>query len=298
MDKILIIDDSILQCKMLESILCQKYLVETLNDSNLAMQKTESYQPSLVLLDVVMPAKDGFQILRELKANSSTTNIPVILITSLSDIGNEEKGLNLGAVDYITKPFNEAIVKARIHTHIQLYGYRKAAEHLAMFDALTGLPNRHAYNYRSKKEWECGMQNRFPISIALMDIDFFKQYNDQYGHPKGDELLKRLGALLSNHLKSSSDFVARYGGEEFIFLLPNMDSKEGFLFCESVRKRIEDLNLPNCSPSGRQRRLTVSMGGVTVIPDATLRFEDYVQLADDMLYKAKKSGKNMVIWST
>lgn len=140
MDKILIINDSIVQSKILESILQPIYLTEIENDSQNAVKKAERFLPSLIILDIIMPVKDGFQVLAELKANPRTDTIPVILITGLSDIGNEEKGLMLGAVDYITKPFSPAIIKARIKAHIQLCNYRKAMEHLALFDALTGLP--------------------------------------------------------------------------------------------------------------------------------------------------------------
>ncbi len=261
MDKILIINDSIVQSKILESILQPIYLTEIENDSQNAVKKAERFLPSLIILDIIMPVKDGFQVLAELKANPRTDTIPVILITGLSDIGNEEKGLMLGAVDYITKPFSPAIIKARIKAHIQLCNYRKAMEHLALFDALTGLPNRHAYAARSQREWSRGEKIKQPLSIALLDIDFFKQYNDHFGHPAGDILLKQLGALLSDSVKDSDNFVARYGGEEFVILLPNTNAGGGFLFCETIRKRIEDLQIPNSRPSGEPCTITVSIGG-------------------------------------
>lgn len=297
MDKILIINDSVVQSKILESILQQTYLIETENDSQNALTKAESFLPNLIILDIIMPVKDGFQVLSELKASPRTDTIPVILITSLSNVGNEEKGLMLGAVDYITKPFSPAIIKARIKAHIQLYNYQKAMEHLALFDALTGLPNRHAYAARSQREWYHATQIRQPLSIALLDIDFFKQYNDHFGHPAGDILLKQLGDLFSHSVEHSDNFVARYGGEEFIFLLPNTNSGGGFLFCETVRRHIEELAIPNKLPSGASCTLTVSIGGTTVIPDLNHAFDEYLSVTDSMLYKAKNAGRNQVRWA-
>lgn len=297
MNKILIIDDSAVQGKMLKEILRENYQIEIEHNSHKAVEKTTDFQPDLILLDVIMPGKDGFELLKDLKEKSQTSSIPVILITSLSDTVNEEKGLSLGAVDYISKPFSPPVVKARIHTHIQLYNYRRAIERLAMIDALTCLPNRRSYDERSHQEWEFSMHNKLPISVALLDIDYFKQYNDCYGHPAGDALLRKLGTLLSSHIETSGDFAARYGGEEFVLLLSNADSKQGFLFCDSIRRDIEGLNLQNTLPSGEPCRLTVSIGGVTVIPEAAKSFEETVAVADKMLYEAKKSGKNMVKWS-
>lgn len=297
MDKILIINDSIMQSKMLKAILEEIYLIDIENDSRNAVKAAEDLQPSLILLDIVMPVKDGFQVLSELKANGKTASIPVILVTSLCDNGNEEKGLMLGAVDYITNPFSEAIVKARIKTHIQLYNFHKAMEHLALFDALTGLPNRYAYTARSEKEWGFALENNIPLSIALMDIDNFKQYNDHFGHPAGDELLKKLGALFSQSIRNTGNFAARYGGEEFILLLPNLNSSQGFLYCQSIRKRVEDLDIPSFRPTGEPCKVTISIGGTTVIPDGNNTFEESLGLTDAMLYKAKKAGKNTVMWA-
>lgn len=296
MDKILIINDSIMQSKMLKAILEEMYLIDIENDSRNAAKAAEDLQPSLILLDIIMPVKDGFQVLNELKSNHKTESIPVILVTSLSDTGNEAKGLMLGAVDYITNPFSEAIVKARIKTHIQLYNYHKAMEQLALFDALTGLPNRYAYTARSEKEWAFALENNIPLSIALMDIDNFKQYNDHFGHPDGDKLLKKLGALFSESIRNSGNFAARYGGEEFILLLPNMNASQGFLYCQSIRKMVENLNIANFRPTGEPCKVTISIGGITVIPDENHTFDEALSHADIMLYKAKEAGKNTVMW--
>lgn len=296
MDKILIVDDSLLQSKMLAEILHEDYRVEIVRNSMNVIQWAEEFQPSLILLDIVMPRKSGFEVLTDIKNSSTLNSVPVILITSLTDVENEEKGLVLGAVDYITKPFNKLIVKARIQTHIQLYNYRRAIERMAMIDALTGLPNRRAYDEYIKKEWENASDAQYPLAIALLDIDFFKQYNDNFGHPAGDALLKKISGIFREHLEKEVDFAARYGGEEFIFLFPHSDSRHAASVCEGIRASVENLAEPNYCPTGESTHVTVSLGGITVRPQLTESYEDYVEEADQMLYQAKKMGRNQVLW--
>lgn len=297
MDKILIIDDSLLQSKMLEHFLKEHYKTMMIHQSLDALEAAAQFQPDIILLDVIMPVKNGFEVLAELKRNERTKAIPVILITSLSDMGNEEKGLMLGAVDYITKPFNVPIVKARIQTHIKLYNYQKAIERLAMLDPLTGLFNRRAYEERGLIQWKNAWKDQSFLSLAMLDIDYFKQYNDNYGHPAGDMILKEVAAILSKHINVGHGLAARYGGEEFLFLIPQLKAEEAFRLCESVRKDIEGMGITNILPSGASCLLTVSIGGVTVVPQTEMELEDCVKTADEMLYRAKNSGKNQVLWS-
>lgn len=296
MDKILIIDDSLLQSKMLNKILLDHYTTMIIHQSLESVEAAAQFQPSIILLDVIMPVKNGFEVLADLKNDERTKAIPVIMITSLSDMGNEEKGLKLGAVDYIIKPFNEPIVMARIQTHIKLYNYQKAIEQLAMLDPLTGLFNRRAYEGRGRIQWENAFKRQSDLSIAMLDIDFFKQYNDNFGHPAGDVLLKEIASILSKHLNTGHGMAARYGGEEFLFLMPRLNAREAFFICESVRKEIESMGITNILPSGASSPLTVSIGGVTLVPRMAFSLEDCVEEADVMLYKAKNSGKNLVLW--
>lgn len=295
MEKILIIEDSILQATALINILNMDYIVELAKNGYEGLEKAISFQPSLILLDIIMPQIDGFHVLTSLKENMITKDIPVILITILSNVGHEEKGLILGAVDYIIKPFNPSIVKARVNTHIKLYLYRKALEHLAWIDALTNIPNRHYYNDRYRLEWFHAMQAQTPISIALIDIDFFKQFNDKYGHAKGDDVLKLVAQTISEILEHTINFVARYGGEEFICLMPNTSKEQAKEIAFKICRQIESLQIPNeNSPSGNV--LTVSIGGVTVIPQTAETYETYFELTDTMLYRAKNKGRNTVVW--
>ena len=214
MEKILIVDDSILQAAQLKAILEDEYditIAQTAEDG-LGLVNSEDF--SLILLDVVMPGMDGFTLLKKLQEEIITQSIPVILITSLVDVAHEQRGLVLGAVDYIAKPFSPMIVKARVNTHIKLYHYRRQAEQQSMIDQLTGIANRRRYEQYSAEKWNEAIRLHVPFSICMFDIDRFKVYNDTFGHPAGDKVISAVAQTAASYLKRSMDFLARYGGEE------------------------------------------------------------------------------------
>lgn len=295
MEKLLVIDDNNLQLEILKDILETSYIIKVCTNGLDGLEKAKLLQPSLILLDVIMPGMDGFDVLIQLKKHNTTKDIPVILITSLSDVGNEEKGLILGAVDYITKPFNPSIVKARVNTHTQLYAYRRTIEKMAKQDALTGIPNRRYYDEISKIEWIQAIKSQKPISIALFDIDYFKKYNDTYGHIKGDIVLKQVADTISLIFANSRNFSARYGGEEFVCIMSDTNKEQGYSICQSLCQKIQELHIPH-ETSITNKFLTVSIGGITVIPQKEDSYSIYFEIVDNMLYKAKNSGRNQVIW--
>ena len=190
MEKILVVDDSPVQAAQLKSILDSNFdvVVAQTAEEGLRLASAESF--ALILLDVVMPGMDGFTLLKKLQEEVITRNIPVILITSLSDEESEERGLVLGAVDYISKPFKPLIVKARVNTHIKLYNYRRQVERQSMTDQLTGIANRRWYDLYSVMKWNEAVRLHVPFSICMFDIDNFKVYNDTFGHPAGDKVIK------------------------------------------------------------------------------------------------------------
>ena len=250
---------------------------------------------SLILLDVVMPGMDGFTLLKKLQEEIITQSVPVILITSLSDIQNEQKGLMLGAVDYITKPFHPLIVEARVNTHIKLYQYRKQVEYQSMTDQLTKIANRRQHDYHSVLKWKEASRLRVPFSICMFDIDHFKAYNDTFGHPAGDKVIAGVAKLISSNLKRSTDFVARYGGEEFVAFLVGDSAEKAFEHLKKIRKAVEDLHMPH-DPDTAQW-VTISIGGVTVVPPKDSSYDAYLKIADTMLYDAKRTGRNKVVWA-
>ena len=295
MEKILVVDDSAVQASQLKAILEDGYdvVVAQTAEEGLRLASTESF--SLILLDVVMPGMDGFTLLKKLQEEIITQNVPVILITSLSDEENEQRGLVLGAVDYISKPFKPLIVKARVNTHIKLYNYRLQVEHQSMTDQLTGIANRRWYDLYSIMKWNEAVRLSVPFSICMFDIDNFKVYNDTFGHPAGDKVIAAVARTAAAHLQRSTDFLARYGGEEFVALMIGGTPEKVFAHVKTIRRALEDLRIPHnprVSPY-----VTVSAGGVTITPKASDSFASYLKVADTMLYDAKKHGRNRVVWA-
>lgn len=296
MEKILIVDDSILQASKLKSILEEEYDVTVAHSPEAGLNLAREGHFSLILLDVVMPGMDGFTLLKKLQEEIITQNVPVILITSLADVQNEQTGLILGAVDYIIKPFNPLIVKARVNTHVKLYSYRKQIEYQSMTDQLTGVANRRQYDLHSAQKWKECLRLKLPFSVCMFDIDRFKLYNDTFGHPAGDKVIASVAKCVSSHLRRSTDFFARYGGEEFVALLVGDGSDKSFNHFKAVRQAVEDLHIPH-DPSVAPW-VTVSIGGVTVVPNEDLHYDSVLKMADTMLYDAKKEGRNRVVWVT
>lgn len=295
MEKVLIVDDSAVQAAKLRSILEDEYEITVAQTAEDGLRRASNEDYSLILLDVVMPGMDGFTLLKKLQEEIITQSVPVILITSLSDVTNEQRGLILGAVDYITKPFNPLIVKARVNTHIKLYRYRRQVEEQSMTDQLTGIANRRRYERYSLTKWGEAIRLHVPLTICMFDIDRFKVYNDTFGHPAGDKVIAAVAQTAASYLKRSTDFLARYGGEEFVAISMGDPSEKIFGHLKTIRQAIEDLHIPH-DPSVAPW-VTVSVGGITVIPEMGSAYDVYLKIADTMLYDAKKNGRNMVVWA-
>lgn len=294
MEKVLIVDDSIVQAAQLKAILEDEYDVTIAQRAEEGLRWASDENFSLILLDVVMPGMDGFTLLKKLQEEIITKNIPVILITSLSSVADEQRGLVLGAVDYITKPFEPLIVKARINTHIKLYHYRRQIEQQSMTDQLTGIANRRRYEQYSAAKWSEAVRLHIPISICMFDIDRFKVYNDTFGHPAGDKVIAAVAQTAASNLQRSTDFLARYGGEEFVAFLMGDPSEKAFAHLQTIRKAVENSHIPH-APNVADW-VTISIGGVTVIPQMNESYQSVLKVADNMLYEAKSSGRNRVIW--
>lgn len=294
MDKILVIDDSAVQAQFLCSILKEAYEVTACHTAREGLQLAREGSFSLILLDVIMPDMDGFAMLEELKAAEPTRYIPVILLTSLADVQYEERGLLLGAVDYVAKPFNPVIIKARVNTHIQLYHYQTEFRQQATIDGLTGVANRRFYETQASVRWREAIRFGLPFSVCMFDIDKFKIYNDTFGHPAGDQVIAAVAQTAASYFQRSTDLFARYGGEEFVALFLGSVGRTAFEFLKTVRQAVEDLHLPHKSPVSPW--VTISVGGVTAIPTTESRPKELLQQADAMLYEAKSAGRNRVIW--
>ena len=295
MDKILVIDDSAVQAEYLRSILKEEYDVTVCNTAKEGLSAAKEGCFGLILLDIVMLDMDGFVLLQELKETDLTKHIPVIMLTSLSDVQYEERGLLMGAVDYVAKPFSPVIIRARVNSHIQLYHYQMEFKQQAMVDELTGVANRRRYEGESLAKWREAIRFGMPLSICMFDIDKFKLYNDTFGHPAGDQVISAVAKTASSYFQRSMDLFARYGGEEFIAVFVGSDGHNAFEFLKTIRQAVEDLHIPHCSPVSQW--VTVSVGGVSLIPKVGDSYDTYLKLADTMLYDAKRLGRNRVVWS-
>lgn len=288
---ILVVDDMPANIDVLVGLLSDKYRVKAARNGRKALSIARSENPpDLILMDVVMPEMDGYEACRRLKAESDTAAIPVIFVTSLADDEDEEKGLRLGAVDYITKPFRSAIVKARVENHLKLKSYQDLLKRQSNLDGLTGLPNRRAFDELLAQEWRRGARLESPLSLIMLDIDCFKQYNDNYGHLPGDEVLRQVGKALAS-VGRSHDFVGRYGGEEFVCLLPHTDAPGATQVARKLQQAVGELKI-NHGYSSAADHISISLGVAGTVPRADSDPTELLEKADAMLYQAKEQGRN------
>lgn len=289
---ILLIDDEKSNLMVLNTILSAEYTIFIAKSGQEGLSRAMMDKPDLILLDILMPEMNGFEVLKHLKESVDTNAIPVIIITGLDDEAHEEKGFQLGAVDYIRKPFKDTIIKARIKTHIQIIHQLRTIERLGMMDGLTNIPNRRCFNDHINMEWWRAMREQKPLSFMMIDVDKFKAYNDTYGHPQGDTLLQTLAQILSAAAMRSTDLAARLGGEEFGLLLPNTALSAALGIAEKLRATVETTQIPTVD--GRITSVTISVGVVSLVPSEAITMGAFIATADSNLYTAKKNGRNQV----
>jgi diguanylate cyclase (GGDEF)-like protein len=288
---VLIVDDEKSNITTLTHILGPCHKIIAAKNGRDAIDLAREFQPNVILLDIVMPEMDGYEVIAQLKNSTKTREIPVIFISGLSNAESEEKGLSLGASDYITKPFIPSIVKLRVRNQVLITEQIKMIKELSVTDMLTDLPNRRGFEHRFHLEWEHAKRNKSALSIFFIDIDNFKKYNDIHGHMHGDTALKAVASVISSSLNRSIDFVARWGGEEFVVLLPNTDSLGALKAAENVRRNVENAGIP---AAGAVSNVTISVGLYTAEPAQGGSAQDFLNNADKALYNAKNSGRNKV----
>ena len=295
--KILVVDDSPLNTKIMETALSEDYDVLISHNGKEALSICNSNDlPDLVLLDIIMPEIDGYEICRRLNRGVKTKDIPVIFLTSLTASRDIEFGLTLGAIDYITKPFSVPIIKAKIKNHLAVKYYQDTLKINTDVDPLTQIANRRRFDDTMTLEIKKAKRTGTILSVLLLDIDHFKFYNDTYGHLEGDRCLKKVAAALSTSLKRPKDLAARWGGEEFACLLPNTNAKGAQNVAEVLREAIQNLSIPHKS-SPVNEVVTVSVGVVASNPMDDNSFDNLLKRADEALYQAKESGRNRIaLW--
>jgi diguanylate cyclase (GGDEF)-like protein len=291
---VLIVDDAKGNINVLSELLRADFKIRAAISGEKALDIAFSDNPpDLILLDVMMPEMDGYEVCKRLKSSSQTKNIPVIFITVKVSEEDEIYGFNLGAIDYITKPFSPVIVRARVNTHAELKRYRDYLEDISYLDALTGISNRRKFNEFLDLTWGFAIRESAPVSMILMDIDYFKRFNDNYGHHEGDACLVQIAQALSENIIRKTDFVARYGGEEFVCILPNTDIDNAVIIAEKIRLSIMALKIPHVYSSAGGA-VTVSLGVASITPRIDSSCDMLIKAADEALYRAKNNGRNNV----
>ncbi len=290
---VLVVDDDRINRALLAELLQKECRVLLAKDGESAL-RTVSLEPEidLILLDVSMPDMDGYEVLRRLRAEKHTAETAVIFITALADEQDEEHGLSQGVVDYVSKPIRPVIVQARIRNHLRLVAHRKELERLATRDGLTGLANRRHFDHslglafrRAARTGEC-------LSVAMVDVDHFKKYNDRYGHAAGDEALRSVATVLSHMTRRPYDLAGRYGGEEFVLLFSG--TVELDLMLEQLRMNVLSLGLTH-EDSAPEQVITVSCGGVVLESPRNFEPAQSLRRADELLYQAKQRGRNRAV---
>lgn len=293
--KILVVDDVPVKRQLLARLLQKDYSVLEAENGATALHMAFEHRPDLILLDVMMPDMNGYEVIRHLKNDARTAQIEVIFITGLDSPEDEARGLKVGASDYISTPFDAEVVRARVALQLRTLQQRRILEALAHVDELTAIPNRRCLDRTLRAELSRAGRSGQPISLAMLDVDHFKQYNDHYGHGMGDRVLQAIATVLHDGLQRPGDLAARYGGEEFVLVLPDTPLSGACAVARRLLQAIEALQIRHeCSPVSPH--VTVSIGVVStaglyplITPEALM------SRADACLYLAKAEGRNRVV---
>ena len=291
--RLLVVGDQPIHSQALLEIFHRDHDVIVASNSDQTFEICRSSLPDLILLDIVMPDMDGLEVCQRLKADQDTKDIPVILMTAKDDLEAETKALEAGAVDFITKPINPAVVRARVNTHLTLKVQSDLLQSLSFIDGLTGVANRHRFDDGLEAEWRRCRRLITPLALLLIDIDNFKKFNDCYGHMAGDTCLQEVAAILKGQIGRSHDLLARYGGEEFACLLPDIYFDGALQKAEAMVRAVRDRGIPLTS-SETASVVTISIGVVVTIPGPDRQPNELVSIVEAQLYEAKRQGRNQV----
>ncbi len=319
-------DDKLIRVFLGEFLEKEGYRVMEVTNGKECLEAFLSVKPDLVMLDAIMPVMDGFACCKQLiqiarnnlalalanfdTGGSSLSNTvisklwqrtPILMITGLEDLDSVDRAFEVGASDFVTKPIHLGILRQRVRhllqqaqLYKQLEAANKALQHLANVDGLTGVANRRRFNDYLNSQWLTLASERSPLSLILCDIDFFKLYNDKYGHPAGDMCLQKVATVLSETVQNSQDLVARYGGEEFAVIMPNTQMGGAVHFAAAMQAQVRELEILH-EPSTISRYVTLSLGVATTIPTFESEPSSLILEADKALYKAKAQGRNRII---
>ncbi len=297
-NKVLVVDDNEVIRRLATTLLTKKnYEVTTAENGKIAIDTAKSFRPDVILLDVMMPEMDGHEACRHLKSDKTTKDIPIIMVTSKTDSVDKIRGLEIGAADYVTKPFDHGELQARVETQIkmknlwdELQKKNRMLEELIKKDGLTNLFNHRHFQESILDEYNRARRYAYPLGCVLLDIDHFKKINDTHGHQAGDDILKSLAAILQNSIRDV-DMAARYGGEEFAITLPHTDLEESLILAERIRENVEKYDFIF---NGTKIYVTISLGIASMPENSPESHSELIRFADEALYTAKENGRNRV----
>ena len=289
--RLLIVDDQPANVQALHQVFAHDHQVFMATRGEQALTICADKLPDLVLLDVVMPGMDGYEVCARLKGDEATKDIPVIFVSANDDERSEAHGLDVGAVDYISKPINPKIVRARVRTHLMLKHQADLLRQWVYVDGLTNVSNRRYFDERLRVEWARAVRHGSPLSVVMIDVDHFKRFNDHYGHQAGDACLRRVAGELKGHLKRPTDLLARYGGEEFVCLLPDTDLSGALHLAQQLVRRVQETGMAHAA-SGVAPVVTISAGVATKPKSTVGSGAALLREADAHLYTAKTRGRN------
>ncbi len=292
--RVLIVEDVRLNAQILVNVLQEEYDVAVAYNGIEALEMIKEQMPDLILLDIIMPEMDGYAVCEQLQSDPKTRDIPILFLTALEGDQNEAYGLELGAMDYIRKPFNMPIVRAKIRNHLELKRYKDLLKRDSRIDGLTRVPNRRRFDEAFLEERLRAKRSKTPLSVLMIDLDLFKSYNDTYGHLQGDDVLKLVAKTLYRNLQRPGDLLARWGGEEFVALLPETDRDGAKNVAEKLRVAVAQLEIEHES-SAVAPFVTISVGVATSLLEKPKTYDKLLHWADEAVYRAKHLGRNRVV---
>ncbi len=292
--RLLIVDDQPINIRFLHEIFQADHDVFVATSGADALAFCAATLPDLILADVIMPHMDGYELCRRLKQDERTREVPVIFVTSHSDTPEEEQGLEAGAVDFISKSASPRVIRARVKTHLTLKHQTDLLRSLSLLDSLTGIANRRNFDETLRAEWRRCARETKPLSLLMIDIDFFKRYNDEYGHQAGDACLRAVAGCLKSCMTRSHDLVARYGGEEFVCVLPDTPHEGAQTKAGELLAAVRTLSIAHATSDVPGGVVSISIGLASVTPHHEHIMENLTLAADQRLYHAKQEGRNRV----
>ncbi|MES2165230.1 MAG: diguanylate cyclase [Pseudomonadota bacterium] len=316
--RVLLVDDQLIIVEAVRRMLSDQTDIEFhyVTDATLALESAKQLQPTVILQDLVMPSIDGFGMIQLYRESEELRNVPVIVLSAKEDPKLKAHSFATGANDYMVKLPDKLELLARVRYHSgahinrlqrdQAFRFLRESQKqladanielrkLAALDGLTGIANRRQFDDTMQLEWQRGQREKQPLTLLLCDVDFFKLYNDSFGHLAGDLCLKKVAAVLTEHLKRPADLAARYGGEEFAIILPDTPLTGALIVAESCRRHLEQLAIENPQANAGFTTLTMSVGVASVVPSPASSIEQLIQQADQALYAAKHAGRNRVV---